>query len=442
MHDYVNLSKAGWDKAAIVNELLTNELRGGTLNEEREAAKKTLESKSKAQLKADLETALVTAVQKDSGDRGHVPATHLCLGHRRLDPTHAQTLDRANRIDGTELTKAELVKVVTEEVKPLGYECFKIAKSFPIVAAYLNAHSAEGKQTVLMSLRENLAKIDEADAEAASLEDARALLEGDPAPGTDRRREHNSGPDPQQGDTPTPIEIAAAAAGQTPMQLDGDNQFTELNDRVSQLQMQSILGTLLCDPADDTEGFEAAVEGERERLRQLARDAVRFESAEPDDSTKSMLKYWAAVQELLMALLSHTDLKGNDIDVTGTVIHDLAHSWYALHRNLYGETKSFYVHQLLCHFQHACNWHAEELPGIPWAMLSAQRPEHQNSVWKALAKRLYGFSKGNTKDPLGKTSIEYIMEQWVLRYFCFPDTLIVPKMGAAAVDGANNDSAH
>ena len=437
MHDYVNLSKAGWDKAAIVNELLTKELRGGALNEGREL-KKTLESKSKSQLKADLETALVAAVQQ-----GDVPATHLCLGQRRLDPTHAQSLDRANRIDGTELTKGELVKVVVEEVKPLGYECFKIAKSFPIIATYLNAHSAEGKQTVLISLRENLAKIDEADAEAALLEDARALLEGDPAPGTDRRREHASGLGPQQGDATAAGEIAAAAAGQTPMmQLDGENQFTELNDRVSQLQMQSILGTLLHDPADDTEGFEAAVELERKKLRQLARDVVRFESAEPDDSTKSMLKYWAAVQELLMALLSHTDLKGDDIDVTGTVIHDLAHSWYALHRDLYGETKSFYVHQLLCHFQHACNWHAEELPGIPWAMLSAQRPEHQNSVWKALAKRLYGFSKGNTKDPLGKTSIEYIMEQWVLRYFCFPDTLIVPKMGAAAVDGANNNSTH
>ena len=57
MHDYVNLSKAGWDKAAIVNELLTNEPRGETLDEGREAAKTTLGSKSKAQLKADLETA-------------------------------------------------------------------------------------------------------------------------------------------------------------------------------------------------------------------------------------------------------------------------------------------------------------------------------------------------------------------------------------------------
>ena len=115
------------------------------------------------------------------------------------------------------------------------------------------------------------------------------------------------------------------------MQLDGDNQLVELNDRVSQLQMQSILETLLGDPADDTGGFEAAVELGRERLRELARDAVRFESAEPDDRVKSMLKHWAAVQELLMALLSHTDLKGNDIDVTGTGIHDLAHSWCALH---------------------------------------------------------------------------------------------------------------
>ena len=49
--DYVNLSKAGWNKAAIINELLTEELRGETLNEEaRTAAEKTLASKSRPEL--------------------------------------------------------------------------------------------------------------------------------------------------------------------------------------------------------------------------------------------------------------------------------------------------------------------------------------------------------------------------------------------------------